>query len=147
MNLVEGWSQWRILQAWLLQKTPWTNLNSTRLDYLGEQTSANNAPRRLARMSSLFPPPGPQLPPFKTLLVKGKYHSSAPIHLSLSHIARSNDFEVIIITPSRQKIATALQEYNDDWLTANSGLGAITCISSRVKLLSVAFNNAQCDIS
>ena len=98
-------------------------------------------------MSSLFPPPGPQLASFKTLLVKGKYHPSAPIHLSLSHIARSNDSEAIIITPSRKKITAALQEYNDDWLAVNSGLGAITCISPRVKLLSVALNNAHCDVS
>jgi hypothetical protein len=97
-------------------------------------------------MPSLFPHPGPQLPSFKTLLVKGNYHPSAPIHLSLSLITRLNDSEAVIITPSRQKFATALQEYNDEWLTSNSGLGATTCLSSRVKLLSVAFSNGQCDI-
>lgn len=49
-------------------------------------------------------------------------------------MASSNDSEAIIVTPSRQKFTIALQEYNDGWLAANSGLGAITCLSSRVKL-------------
>lgn len=92
-------------------------------------------------MSSLFPQPGaPFLPQFKTLLVKGAYHPSAPVHLALSHLTDSLDREALIITPVRQ---LALQQYSDDWLTVNSGYGSVASISARVKLLSVVSDSAS----
>ncbi|RDB23138.1 hypothetical protein Hypma_009559 [Hypsizygus marmoreus] len=87
-------------------------------------------------MPSLFPQPGPRLPPYKTLLVKGNYHASAPIHLSLSHISESAlpDSQTIIFSPSQTTLTLALQQYNDDWLSENSGLGRVSNLTSRVKL-------------
>ncbi|GLB33604.1 hypothetical protein LshimejAT787_0104880 [Lyophyllum shimeji] len=86
-------------------------------------------------MPSLFPLPGPSLPSFKTLLVKGSYHSSAPIHLSLSCTSEAVDSYAILISPSRQDLTVALRQYNDEWLKLNSGLGKVSSLSSRVKLL------------
>lgn len=96
-------------------------------------------------MSSLFPPlaHAPLLPVFDSLLITGSFHPTAPIHLCLSHLSRGQDLEAIIITPSRQAIIQALQEYHDDWLTANSGTGRYTDVSSRVKVLSVFYGPAS----
>ncbi|KAF8076183.1 hypothetical protein FPV67DRAFT_1470648 [Lyophyllum atratum] len=85
-------------------------------------------------MPSLVPQPGPSLPPFKTLLVKGIYHPSAPVHLSLSGTSEATKSHAIIISPSRQKLTLALQQYNDEWLKLNSGTGSVSSLSSRVKL-------------
>lgn len=85
-------------------------------------------------MPSLFPQPGPSLPTFRTLLVKGSYHPSAPIHLSLSCTSKATDSHAILISPSRQNLTMALQEYNDEWLKLNSGLGDVSSLSARVKL-------------
>ncbi|KAF5387774.1 hypothetical protein D9615_000211 [Tricholomella constricta] len=85
-------------------------------------------------MLSLFPQPGPFLPSFNTLLVKGHYHPSAPIHLSLSCTAEFADSQAILISPSRQRLTQALQHYNDEWLKLHSGFGSVHSLSSRVKL-------------
>ncbi|KAJ7752800.1 hypothetical protein DFH07DRAFT_519456 [Mycena maculata] len=80
-------------------------------------------------MSSLFPS-GPQLPDFKSLVVEGSYHPSAPIYLALSHAANSPDTRTIMITPSRQAMALSLQNYNDDWISMHSGEGNVVDLSS-----------------
>ncbi|KAJ6515568.1 hypothetical protein C8R45DRAFT_956937 [Mycena sanguinolenta] len=84
-------------------------------------------------MASLFPT-GPTLPDFKSLVVKGHYHPSAPIHLALSHAANLPDAGVLMITPSRETIVTALREHNDDWMMANSGQGSVLELSSCTKV-------------
>lgn len=85
---------------------------------------------------TLFSQPGPPLPNFRTLLIKGQYHASAPIHLALSYLAESSDpnAEVIFITPSREAIVRALHTHNDDWLVMNSGCGDVTALSARIKI-------------
>ncbi|KAJ7498625.1 hypothetical protein FB451DRAFT_1202553 [Mycena latifolia] len=82
-------------------------------------------------MPSLFPS-GPELPDFKSLVVKGTYHPSAPIHLALSHAARFPDTRTLLITPSREAIAVALQNYNDDWVQLHSGEGKSLELSSSI---------------
>ncbi|KAJ7094492.1 hypothetical protein B0H15DRAFT_125336 [Mycena belliarum] len=82
-------------------------------------------------MPSLFPA-GPELPEFKSLLVKGAYHPSAPIHLALSHTAKFPATQTLLITPSREAIAIALQNYNDDWLSVHSGRGRILEVASNI---------------
>ncbi|KAI0291717.1 hypothetical protein BC826DRAFT_470817 [Russula brevipes] len=42
-------------------------------------------------MTTVFPLPSPALPDFTTLLLKGPYHASAPIHLCLTHLAIAQD--------------------------------------------------------
>ncbi|KAK7054147.1 hypothetical protein R3P38DRAFT_3386287 [Favolaschia claudopus] len=74
-------------------------------------------------MASLFPA-GPVLPEFKSLIVKGLYHPSAPIHLALSHCDKfPNGTRVLIVAPSRETTVTALQEHNDDWMSLHAGTG------------------------
>ncbi|KAJ6538517.1 hypothetical protein DFH09DRAFT_1177107 [Mycena vulgaris] len=80
-------------------------------------------------MPSLFPS-GPDLPDFKSLVVKGPYHPSAPIYLALSHAAKFPATRTLLITPSREAIAIALRNYNDDWITMHSGQGKILELSS-----------------
>ena len=90
-------------------------------------------------MSSLFPDSlsRPYLPPFRTLLVNGPYHPSAPIHLCFSHTRIQPQSKTVFLTPSRSNFKRSLEDYNDDWLTANSGLGKIAEISSRIEVLLV----------
>ncbi|KAJ7490293.1 hypothetical protein B0H11DRAFT_2009945 [Mycena galericulata] len=80
-------------------------------------------------MPSLFPS-GPQLPEFKSLIVKGSYHPSAPIHLALSHTANFPTTRTLMITPSREEMALALQNYNDNWISVHSGEGNVLDLSS-----------------
>ncbi|KAA1466275.1 hypothetical protein DENSPDRAFT_831072 [Dentipellis sp. KUC8613] len=88
-------------------------------------------------MSSLFPLPSPLLPPFDSLLLKGKYHASAPIHLCLTHLSSHPGTKAIVLTPSRQKWLQALCDFNDDWLNECGGYGAVSHILSQVDVLSV----------
>ncbi|KAH7887899.1 hypothetical protein F5I97DRAFT_1804599 [Phlebopus sp. FC_14] len=76
----------------------------------------------------LFPEPGPSLPPFKTLLVHGTYHPSAPIHMCLSI---SPQDKAMLISPSRQLLLRSLRNYNDEWMDSNSGTGHVSSLSSR----------------
>ncbi|KAJ7284095.1 hypothetical protein C8J57DRAFT_1294378 [Mycena rebaudengoi] len=80
-------------------------------------------------MASLFPS-GPKLPEFASLLVKGSYHPSAPIHLALSHAAHFPGTRTLLITPSRQTMVLALQNYNDDWISTHSGKGKTLDLAS-----------------
>ncbi|KAF8213870.1 hypothetical protein K438DRAFT_1563454 [Mycena galopus ATCC 62051] len=80
-------------------------------------------------MASLFPS-GPALPDFKSLLIKGPYHPSAPIHLALSHATNLPDTSILMVTPSRDTMATALRDHNDDWISAHSGQGSVLELSS-----------------
>jgi hypothetical protein len=90
-------------------------------------------------MPSLFPPPGvPELPTeFRTLLVEGKYHASAPFHLAMSMLTQSPDSTAIIITPSRNKLIVDLEKLRDAWIRENSGHGDILALSLRIKILFV----------
>jgi len=87
-------------------------------------------------MSSLFPHslPGPNLPPFRTLLIKGSYHPSAPIHLCLSHTRTRPCSKALLLTPSRSSFQRSLEEFNDEWLSTHSGHGKMGEISSRIEV-------------
>jgi len=52
----------------------------------------------------------------------------------LSCISEAINSHGILISPSRQNVTLALQQYNDEWLKLNSGLGNVSSLSSRVKL-------------
>lgn len=88
-------------------------------------------------MLSLFPGFEPQLPSFTSLMIQGPYHASAPIHLALSHTSQANSSSVVFLSPSRQLVTVALQEYNDSWLATHSGQGRVSEMSSRVNMLFV----------
>lgn len=88
-------------------------------------------------MLSLFPGFEPQLPSFTSLMIQGPYHASAPIHLALSHTSQVNSSSVVFLSPSRQLVTVALQEYNDSWLATHSGQGRVSEMSSRVNMLFV----------
>ncbi|TFK43142.1 hypothetical protein BDQ12DRAFT_718385 [Crucibulum laeve] len=87
-------------------------------------------------MASLFPlgSEGPVLPRFKTLLVKGPYHASAPIHLSVSHLSEAENNSVLFITPSRKSLKSALISFNDNWVTKNATTGHVASLLSRVSM-------------
>lgn len=88
-------------------------------------------------MSSLFPPSGPNLPAFQSLLITGPYHSSAPVHLLLSHVEQNFSQKAILFVPSRQVAINAIQ---DQWLNMNAGSGEICRRLSQVDVLSVLFS-------
>ncbi|KAF7433149.1 hypothetical protein PC9H_005098 [Pleurotus ostreatus] len=76
------------------------------------------------------------LPKFDSLLVKGSYPPSAPIHLCLSHIAESGTSHgAVILTPSKEQLEGALLAENDPWLQRNSGTGTVAAISRRINVL------------
>ncbi|KAF8138195.1 hypothetical protein EV363DRAFT_1413927 [Boletus edulis] len=69
------------------------------------------------------------LPQFKSLLVYGPYHPSAPIHLSLSV---PPPHSTLLFSPSRDTLLQALQGHPDEWLNTHSGTGTLASMSSRV---------------
>jgi hypothetical protein len=87
----------------------------------------------------VFPLPSPVLPEFTTLLLKGPYHASAPIHLCLTHLASRPGQRAVLLTPSRDNFVAALRDLNDDWLNECGGYGAVSQVLSRVDVLSVFF--------
>ncbi|EGO01761.1 hypothetical protein SERLA73DRAFT_48459 [Serpula lacrymans var. lacrymans S7.3] len=84
-------------------------------------------------MSRLFPPAGPVLPPFRTILIQGQYHASAPIHLCLSTV--TPETSAIILSPSREALVRSLQGYNDEWINNHSGHGSISSMSANIRML------------
>ncbi|KAH9960499.1 hypothetical protein BC827DRAFT_402125 [Russula dissimulans] len=83
-------------------------------------------------MTTVFPLPSPTLPEFTTLLLKGPFHASAPIHLCLTHLANRPGSRAVLFTPSRENFITALRDLNDDWLNECGGYGAVSQVLSRV---------------
>ena len=80
----------------------------------------------------------PELPLAKTLLVKGEYHPSAPIHFCISHISHTDaESTAVFITPSKEAFAKNLVAYNDRWLGKYGGNGGVAMKLSRVKVLFV----------
>ena len=94
-------------------------------------------------MTTVFPLPSPTLPEFTTLLLKGPYHASAPIHLCLSHLANRPGSRAVLLTPSRENFIAALRDFNDDWLNECGGYGTVSQILSRVDVLFVSFMGSQ----
>ena len=88
-------------------------------------------------MATVFPLPSPTLPDFTTLLLKGPYHASAPIHPCLSHLANRPESRAVLLTPSRENFVAALRDFNDDWLNECGGYGAVSQVLSRVDVLFV----------
>jgi len=80
----------------------------------------------------------PELPSSKSLLIKGEYHPSAPIHFCISHLSHANDESVaVFITPSKESFVQTLVAYNDRWLGKYGGSGEVAAKLSRVKVLFV----------
>lgn len=77
-------------------------------------------------MARMFPTSDPSLPPYKSLIIQGDYHPSAPIHMCLSVPTGA---KALLLSSARQALIRSLQEYNDEWLLSNSGTGN-TCRSS-----------------
>lgn len=89
-------------------------------------------------MSSLFPRPSPSLTECGSLLIHGKYHTSAPLHLALSHCSLSQQRRALVLTPSREKLKTALEIFNDEWFRSQGcGISAAN-VAERVKILLVS---------
>ncbi|KAG2158863.1 uncharacterized protein EDB93DRAFT_1116767 [Suillus bovinus] len=77
-------------------------------------------------MTQMFSTSDPSLPPYKSLIVQGDYHPSAPIHMCLSVPTGA---KALLLSSARQALIRSLREYNDEWLLTNSGTGN-TCRSS-----------------
>lgn len=90
---------------------------------------------------SLFPPgqTGPVLPDFKSLLVHGRFHPSASIHLCLSLLRAHPDPNdiIVFISPSSETYTRALEDFNDDWFSRNALTGYTASLLSRIRVLSV----------
>lgn len=88
-------------------------------------------------MASLFCPQGPTLPQFSTLLIKGTYPPSAPIHLCVSHLKASSRAQgrALFLTPNREALAAALEDYGDGWMSAHCMTGAYAALFSRIDML------------
>jgi hypothetical protein len=81
----------------------------------------------------------PELPVTKSLLIKGEYHPSVPIHFCISHLSHVNDEDTaVFITPSKESFVQTLVAYNDRWLGKYGGSGEVAAKLSRVKALFVA---------
>ncbi|KAF8528985.1 hypothetical protein BU17DRAFT_80136 [Hysterangium stoloniferum] len=80
---------------------------------------------------------------FRSVLVHGKYPSSAPLHCSLSHFSSSSRGldpgtvarPILITGRGRQALIKDLINENDEWLNANSGLGTTASVLSRIRIL------------
>ncbi|OCH87890.1 hypothetical protein OBBRIDRAFT_795741 [Obba rivulosa] len=86
-------------------------------------------------MVSVFPPPGPGLPAFRSLLIYGPYHPSAPVHLILSSLAQEPTSKSILISSSRSSLKTALVEHNDNWISMHGSSGKVSGCASRCEIL------------
>lgn len=83
-----------------------------------------------SHMPSLFPPPlSPVLLEFSSLLITGAYHPSAPIHLALSSP------RAIICAASRSALVSNLHQFNDAFLTEESGKGSTSGLTSKIEIL------------
>jgi len=81
----------------------------------------------------------PELPFAKSLLVKGDYHPTAPIHFCVSHLSRVGaEDTAVLITPSKEAFVQTLVAYNDRWLGKYGGSGEVAAKLSQVKVLFVA---------
>lgn len=91
----------------------------------------------LVTMASLFCLQGPTLPQFSTLLIKGTYFPSAPIHLCVSHLKASSHAQgrALFLTPNREVLAAALEDYGDGWMTTHCMTGAYAALFSRIDML------------
>lgn len=87
-------------------------------------------------MARMFPTSDPSLPPYKSLIIQGDYHPSAPIHMCLSVPTGA---KALLLSSARQALIRSLQEYNDEWLLSNSGTGNTCRSSSEVDILLVPF--------
>ncbi|KAI0375725.1 hypothetical protein BV20DRAFT_13104 [Pilatotrama ljubarskyi] len=85
-------------------------------------------------MTTIFPPPCPTLPQFNSLLFRGHYHASAPIHLLLSHVAQGLDVRAMFLTPHRGSFKDALLEFNDESLDRTSGHGRTCALARRTEV-------------
>ena len=80
----------------------------------------------------------PEIPFAKTLLVRGEYHPSAPIHFCISHLSNTNaEGTAVFITPSKEAFVKTLVAYNDRWLGKYGASGEVAAKLSRVKVLFV----------
>ncbi|KAJ3556938.1 hypothetical protein NM688_g1748 [Phlebia brevispora] len=86
-------------------------------------------------MVSLFPAAGPSLPSFKSLLIKGRYHASAPIHLCLSEALRPECTKVILVVASRAALTASLTHLRDEWIKVHGGEGRIAGAAMKVEVL------------
>ncbi|KZT71594.1 hypothetical protein DAEQUDRAFT_763812 [Daedalea quercina L-15889] len=84
-------------------------------------------------MTTIFPPPAPELPAFRTLLVRSAYHHSAPIHLMLSHNWQNPRGKAIFVSPSRPAFLASLLKFGDEWLKLHGADGRTCGASARIE--------------
>jgi hypothetical protein len=94
----------------------------------------NTATVILITMARMFSTPNPSLPPYKSLIVQGDYHPSAPIHMCLSVPTGA---KALLLSSARQALIRSLREYDDEWLLTDSGTGNTCHSSSKVDILLV----------
>lgn len=84
-------------------------------------------------MPSFFPPPGPLLPPFFSLLVTGAFHPSALLHLAIGHINESPQNEVLILSPSRLRLEQKIT--SDEWLFSSATSNEARVVLSKITIM------------
>ncbi|TFK27092.1 hypothetical protein FA15DRAFT_666828 [Coprinopsis marcescibilis] len=86
-------------------------------------------------MPGFFPNNNHRLPVFKSMLVIGPHHASAPIHLALSYAAEHPNSSPLILSSSRTSFKEDLVALNDGWISSTSRQGNMMEALSRVNLL------------
>jgi len=92
-------------------------------------------------MARMFPSCDPCLPHYRSLLVQGDYHPSAPIHMCLSVPTGSR---ALLLSSSRKVLIHSIGEHNSEWLHINSGTGNTCRSSSKVDVLLVSILPCRC---
>ncbi|EKM59346.1 uncharacterized protein PHACADRAFT_136950 [Phanerochaete carnosa HHB-10118-sp] len=88
-------------------------------------------------MATIFPAPAPTLPDLETLLLKGSFHASAPIHLCYSYVLHYDAPKAVLLTPSRARFVHSLKSFNDEWIRKHGSDGLTCKATSKVDVLSV----------
>lgn len=86
-------------------------------------------------MTTLFPSLSPTLPDFETLLFKGSFHASAPVHFCYSYVLAHDISKAVLLAPSRAHFVHALKSYKDEWMSEHGGDGLTCKAASRVDVV------------
>lgn len=85
-------------------------------------------------------PFGSKLPEYDSLIIKGPYPPPAPLHLALNHLLQEpieDSSDVLLVSTSRDTLASALQNYNDSQLNCLGQSGEGVRLLSRIRILYV----------
>lgn len=89
-------------------------------------------------MTSILPLSGLSFPEFRTLLIQGEFHASAPIHFCISHVLAHDVAKALLVAPSRARFSSSLTGFNDEWLMKHGGEGRVIRATAKVDIQCVS---------